>query len=369
MRDADLRFMRQALQLAAGARGRTSPNPMVGAVVVKDGRIVGKGYHVRAGSPHAEVVALARAGELARGATLYVNLEPCCHQGRTPPCVDEIISKGISRVVASVEDPNPVVSGKGLSRLKEAGLKVEVGLLKERAQRLNEAFFKFIRTGRPFVILKGAMSLDGKIATTGGESRWITGEEARRYVHRLRDQVDAILVGVGTILRDDPLLTTRLPNRKGKDPIRVIVDSQARIPWNARVLKVGSHSPTIIAVSEGVSGDRLEGLKRMGAKILFVPPGERGVSLSKLIAKLGEMGIMSLLIEGGGEVNASAIEEALVDKLILFYSPLIIGGKEAPSLIGGKGVDSLNKALPIHNIRVRRFGADLMVEGYLCSQD
>jgi len=364
----DLYFMRRALRLAAKAKGHTSPNPMVGAVVEKKGYILGEGYHAQAGADHAEAVALARAGRASRGATLYVNLEPCCHQGRTPPCVEEIISRGIRRVVASMEDPNPLVSGKGFSRLREAGIKVEVGLLGEEASKLNEAFIKFIRTGRPFVILKGALSLDGKIATMGGVSRWITGEEARRHVHRLRNQVDAVLVGIGTVLRDDPLLTTRLPNRKGKDPIRVIVDSQARTPLNAQVLRSGSPSLTIIAVSEGVPEDRLEGLKRTGAKILSLP-GEGRVSLSKLFARLGEMGVMSIMIEGGAEVNASALEEALVDKLILFYAPILIGGKDAPSLIGGRGVESLHKAFPIHSVKVRRFGADIMVEGYLCSPD
>jgi diaminohydroxyphosphoribosylaminopyrimidine deaminase / 5-amino-6-(5-phosphoribosylamino)uracil reductase len=363
--EADLHYMRRAMELAVQARGRTSPNPMVGAVLVKDGRIVGEGFHAFAGSDHAEVAAVRDAEGEAAGSTLYVNLEPCCHFGRTPPCVDRIVAAGIRRVVAACEDPNPAVSGKGLAALRAAGIAVEVGILAEEAQRLNEAFFSFIRTGRPFVLLKAAASLDGKIATRTGDSRWITGESARQHVHHLRNEVDAVLVGIGTILRDDPLLTTRLGTADQRDPTRVIVDNLARLPLRAKVINRASTAPTILAVSAMAPRARLDALEREGVQILVVPGSPRRVSLANLMDVLGKQGIVSVMIEGGAEINASALKEGVVDKVYLFLAPILIGGSSPPTAVGGEGVDTLRQAIRVHRLRLERFGEDILVEGYL----
>ena len=307
--ELDRMWMRRTLDLAARARGRTSPNPMVGAVIVKGGEVAGEGFHAFAGSDHAEVVALHEAGVDAADATLYVNLEPCCHQGRTPPCVTRIMQAGIRRVVAACQDPNPAVNGKGIAALRDAGIVVDVGVLAEEAVRLNEFFFTHIRTGRPFVILKTAASLDGKIATRTGESRWITGEQARRRVHQLRNEVDAVLVGIGTVLRDDPLLTTRLGTADQRDPARVIVDNLARLPLRAKVVNRGSTAPTFVAVSEMAPRSRLETLEREGVQVLVVEGSPRRVSLDRLMDILGKFGFLSVMIEGGAEINASALQD------------------------------------------------------------
>ncbi|HIE13634.1 MAG TPA: bifunctional diaminohydroxyphosphoribosylaminopyrimidine deaminase/5-amino-6-(5-phosphoribosylamino)uracil reductase RibD [Desulfotomaculum sp.] len=359
----DEAFMRRTFELAAQARGWTSPNPMVGAVIVRDGRVVAEGYHRRVGLPHAEVEALRAAGEDARGSTLYVSLEPCCHTGRTGPCTEAIIAAGVKRVVAAMADPNPLVSGKGFARLKESGVEVEFGILEREARRLNEAFIKFITTRRPFVILKTAMSLDGKIATATGESKWITGEEAREYVHQLRNACDAVLVGIGTVLKDDPSLTTRLPGG-GRDPARVVVDSRARTPLEARVLNQRSEAATFIAVTEMAPPERMEALKQAGAQVLVCGPGP-AVDLKFLLAALAEREIASVLVEGGSAVNASFLLQGLVDKLVWFIAPLIIGGREAIGPVGGTGVRSLAKAIRLSELSVRQLGSDLCIEGYL----
>lgn len=363
--EADRIWMRRALALAARARGRTSPNPMVGAVLVKDNQLVGEGFHSYAGSDHAEVVALREAGEAARGATLYVSLEPCCHFGRTPPCAEQIIQAGVRRVVAACEDPNPAVSGKGIAALRAAGLGVEVGVLAEEAARLNEAFFTHTRTGRPFVTLKVAASLDGKIATRTGESRWITGETARRRVHQLRNEVDAVLVGIGTVLRDDPLLTTRLGIAEQRDPIRVIVDNLARLPLRANVVNRASTAPTILAVSQMAPRTKLEALEREGVQVIVVENSPRRVSLERLMEALGKRGILSVMIEGGAEINASALREGVVDKVLVFLAPILIGGKSTPTAVGGEGIETLGQALRLRDVRIERFDDDVLVEGYL----
>ena len=359
----DLAFMRRAHALALKAKGRTGPNPMVGAVLVKEGRIIGEGYHASAGADHAEVVALKAASSEAQGTTLYLNLEPCCHYGRTPPCTEAIIRAGIKKVVASTFDPNPLVAGKGVERLKAAGIEVEIGLFAEEAKRLNEAFFTFIAKGRPFVILKVAASLDGKIATNAGESRWITGEAARKKVHELRDEVDAVLVGIGTVLKDDPLLNVRL-NREGtRDPLKVIVDSYARLPLEANVLK--NPKKALVAVSSKAPKEQVEALRRRGADVLLVEGTSHKVSLGRLMEELGKRGIVSVMIEGGSEINASAFQEGIVDKLILFYAPLLIGGKEAPSIVGGSGIEYLPQAIRLKDVRIERLGDDLLIEAYI----
>ena len=363
--EADQQWMRRALDLAARARGRTSPNPMVGAVLVKDGQLIGEGFHAYTGSDHAEVAALRDAGPAATGATLYVSLEPCCHYGRTPPCVDQILQAGIRRVVAACEDPNPAVSGKGIAALRAAGLSVDVGVLTEEAERLNEAFFTHVRTGRPFVTLKVAASLDGKIATRTGESRWITGESARRRVHQLRNEVDAVLVGIGTVLRDDPLLTTRLGIADQRDPTRVIVDNLARLPLRAKVVNRASTAPTILAVSQMAPRTKLEALEREGVQVIVVESSPRRVSLERLIEALGKRGVLSVMIEGGAEINASALREGIVDKVLVFLAPTLIGGKSTPTAVGGDGIESLSQAVRLRDVRIERFDGDILVEGYI----
>jgi diaminohydroxyphosphoribosylaminopyrimidine deaminase / 5-amino-6-(5-phosphoribosylamino)uracil reductase len=363
--ETDAKWMRRALDLAAGARGRTSPNPMVGAVLVKGGEVVGEGFHAYAGSDHAEVAALREAEQAATGATLYVGLEPCCHQGRTPPCVERIVGAGILRVVAACEDPNPAVSGKGIAALRAAGLQVDVGVLAEEAARLNEAFFTHIRTGRPFVILKTAASLDGKIATRTGESRWITGESARHRVHQLRNEVDAVLVGIGTVLRDDPLLTTRLGITDQRDPARVVVDNLARLPLRAKVVNRASTAPTLLAVSQTAPRARLEALEREGIQVIVVDGSPRRVSLGHLMDALGKLGFLSVMIEGGAEINASAFREGVVDKALLFLAPILIGGKSAPTALGGQGIETLSQATRLRDLRIERFDDDILLEGYI----
>jgi len=363
--EIDRRHMRRALELAARARGHTSPNPMVGAVLVRDGAVIGEGLHAFAGSDHAEAIALREAEGDAAGATLYVNLEPCCHYGRTPPCADQIVRAGIRRVVASCEDPNPAVRGKGFAALRAAGIQVDVGLCAEEARRLNEAFFSFIRLGRPFGILKAAASLDGKISTRTGDSRWITGESARQHVHHLRNEVDAVLVGIGTVLRDDPLLTTRLGIPDQRDPTRVIVDNLARLPLRAKVINRSSTAPTILAVSETAPRSRLEALEREGVQIIVVPGSPRRVSLRNLMEALGKLGFLSVMIEGGAEINASALREGVVDKVLLFLAPILIGGKAAPTAVGGDGIELLEQAIRLRDVRIERFAEDILIEGYL----
>ncbi len=355
-----------ALRLAVKARGMTSPNPMVGAVIVKNGRIVGMGFHRKAGLPHAEIEALRETGIRAKGSTLYVNLEPCCHTiKRTPPCVREIIDRGIKRIVVAMEDPNPHVSGKGLSALKRAGIEVTTGILREEAERLNEAYIKYITTRRPFVTLKMASSLDGKVATTTGESRWISGEKARDYVHRLRNTVDAVMVGIGTILTDDPLLTARPKRGKVKNPIRIVVDSRLKIPYKARVLSSDPSVPTIIATTELAPPKRVKAVEKHGVKVLVLENKGDRVDLGILIKKLGDMEIANLLIEGGPEVSASALREGIVDKIIIILAPKIIGGVKSKGSIGGEGIESLKDSIPIENIKIKRIGEDIIVEGYI----
>ncbi|MGB9903793.1 MAG: bifunctional diaminohydroxyphosphoribosylaminopyrimidine deaminase/5-amino-6-(5-phosphoribosylamino)uracil reductase RibD [Desulfotomaculales bacterium] len=361
----DEHYMRMALELARKGEGFTSPNPMVGAVVVKDGKVVGRGYHVRAGAAHAEVVALQEAGEGAQDATLYVNLEPCCHYGRTGPCVKEIVAAKVKKVVVAMVDPNPLVAGKGLAFLREAGLEVVTGVLAAEAERLNEVFCKYITTGFPFVVAKAALSLDGKIATRSGESRWITGEEARVFGHRLRHRYDAILVGVNTVLRDNPSLTARLPEGRGKDPVRVVLDSFARTPPEVRVIRQESPSPAIIAVTQDAPRGRITALEEAGAEVVVTPAKEGRVDLAWLMKELAEREITSVLIEGGGEVHASALAAGMVDKVVFFIAPLIIGGKGAPGPVGGQGAGRLAEAVYLQNINVLRVGQDICVEGYI----
>ncbi|MBI3320967.1 MAG: bifunctional diaminohydroxyphosphoribosylaminopyrimidine deaminase/5-amino-6-(5-phosphoribosylamino)uracil reductase RibD [Candidatus Omnitrophica bacterium] len=353
--------MALALRLARRALGRTSPNPAVGAVVVKGGRIVGQGYHRRAGWPHAEIEALRRAGPRARGATLYVTLEPCNHTGRTPPCCDAILQAGIARVVAAATDPNPLTSGRGLARLRRSGVRVIAGVLRQEARRLNEPFWKAMRARMPLVIAKVGQSLDGKIATRRGESRWITSAEARRLAHQWRGRVDAVLVGVNTILQDDPLLTVRAAPRRPGRPLKVIVDSRLRTPLSARCLSAKPPSPTLIATTVR-AGRKREALRRRGAELLTLPARRGRVPLRRLCRRLARRGVQSILIEGGGEVLAGAFAERLVDRIVFFIAPLLIGGRQAPGSLGGSGARRLSQAVRLADVTYRRVGPDLCVE-------
>jgi diaminohydroxyphosphoribosylaminopyrimidine deaminase/5-amino-6-(5-phosphoribosylamino)uracil reductase len=362
-------YMKTALSLARRGAGKTSPNPMVGCVVVKGGKTVGKGYHRAAGKPHAELEALSQAGGRARGSTLYVSLEPCCHWGRTPPCTDAIIEAGVREVVAAMEDPNPKVAGKGLKTLQRAGIKTTCGVLEGAARRLNEAYAKHVTSGLPFVTLKAGMSLDGKISTSSGESRWITGEASRDYVHRMRATSDAIMVGIETVLKDDPKLTARPRKGMGRNPVRVVVDSRLRVPLSAKIFDPRSDARVIVATTGAANARKLEKLKAMDGAVVLSLEGPKGrVDLSLLMRDLGEMGIASLLAEGGSEVNASLLRDGLVDKVMFFLAPMIIGGRRSPGVIGGEGIVELTDAVRLTEVRSRRLGEDLLVEGYIAKK-
>jgi len=360
---ADERFMRRTLELAAKALGRTSPNPVVGAVIVRNGRIIGEGFHRRAGLPHAEREALRRITETARGATIYVNLEPCSHYGRTPPCADALIEAGIKRVVVGMVDPNPLVQGRGLRRLRRAGIAVATGVLREECERLNEDFACFIRTGRPFVTLKLAASLDGRIAAASGDSQWISGEQSRHVVHELRNRVDAILVGAETVRNDDPRLTCRM--RGGRDPLRVVLDGRLSIMPSARVCTQPSTAPTLIATSEDHGrGEKQAQLEAQGVQVVCLPGKNGQVPLRPLLVELGRRGHKSVLIEGGGRIAAAALREGVVDKVLFFYAPLLLGG-EGRAMIGPLGIDRVAAGQKLHTITVERIGKDILVAAYI----
>ena len=360
-------FMERALDLARQAQGRTRPNPLVGAVIVKAGRVVGEGYHQKAGTPHAELHALNAAGESARGATLYVNLEPCCHWGRTPPCTEALLQAGVAEVYVATVDPNPQVAGEGIRRLQDAGVRVHVGLCAGAAARLNEVHTKYIQTGKPFVILKTAMSLDGKIATASGESQWITSEASRQRGHEIRDAVDAILVGSGTVIRDNPALTTRLQGREGQDATRIVLDSYGRTATDARIFNPESSAGVIVAVTRNAPLQNVKALEKVGAEVITVPAVHGKVCFKRLMETLGEREITSVLIEGGGNINASAIAAGVVDKVMCFIAPKLIGGRDAPGPIGGEGIPNLRDVPHLQRVSVTPISdsADFLIEGYL----
>ena len=365
MKPHDNDFVKMALELAEKGRGWTSPNPMVGAVVVKDGATVGAGFHRAAGKAHAEVEAIDDAGAKAAGATLYVTLEPCNHYGRTPPCTEKIIAAGIRRVVVAMEDPNPHVAGGGCARLRDEGIRVDVGICQKEAERQNEAFIKYVLKGRPFTVVKCAATLDGRLATRTGDSKWITGARARQYVHRLRHAIDGILVGIGTVRADDPSLTARPGSDFGpaKDPTRFILDTRLSISASARVLHLDSQSETYIICGHPAPENRRQLLEKEGARVLQMPVSDQGIDLVPLMDRLGQMGITSLLIEGGGRVAGSALRQGIVDRVVFFYGPKIYGGDDGVSMCRGKGPARLADAVSIRNIRVQRFDDDIMIEG------
>jgi diaminohydroxyphosphoribosylaminopyrimidine deaminase/5-amino-6-(5-phosphoribosylamino)uracil reductase len=356
----DERYLRQCLRLAARARGQTSPNPLVGSVVVKDGRVLATGYHRRAGLPHAEVVALSKLGGRAPGATLYVNLEPCNHHGRTAPCTDLLLGAGLLRVVVGMIDPNPLVNGKGVERLRRAGVEVETGVLEAECRRLNEGFVSVMERGRPFVTLKLAASADGRIATRTGESAWLTGEPARAWVHRQRSVNDAVLVGAKTARRDDPLLTVR--QARGRDPLRVVVDSRARLPLRARMLREGD-SKVIVATTAAAPGPRVRALERAGAEVWRLPARRGRVDLAALLRALAARGVLTVFCEGGATLAGALIEAGLADRLCLFYAPKILVG--GVPILSGRGVARLERAWRLAEVRWRAIGDDWLLEGYL----
>jgi diaminohydroxyphosphoribosylaminopyrimidine deaminase/5-amino-6-(5-phosphoribosylamino)uracil reductase len=351
-------YMRLALRLGRRGLGRTSPNPPVGAVVVAGNTVVGRGYHHRAGLPHGEAEALRGAGKKARGATLYVTLEPCAHHGRTPPCTDAVIAAGVRRVVVGTRDPNPAVPGNGVARLRAAGIDVTTGVEQAACDELIAAFRKHVTTGMPLVTLKLAASLDGRIATATGESRWITGEASRRYVHRLRAEHDAILVGAETVLHDDPELTCRL--RGGRNPLRVILDGRLRLPLTAKVLANTQVAPTLVVAGQQASAAKTRQIEARGATVVRLPARAGQISMARPIRALGRRGVMSVLIEGGATVAAAALAARVVDRVLIFYAPKLIGGDGRP-MLGPLGVRSLRQALRLGPLHVRRLATDVLL--------
>lgn len=365
--------MRQALDLAARGMGRTSPNPPVGCVLVREGQVVGAGFHPRAGEPHAEVVALRQAGERARGATAYVTLEPCAHHGRTPPCAQALIEAGVSRVVVAALDPNPLVNGRGLEQLAQAGVAVTTGLLREEAERQQEVFRHWITRREPFVVFKSALTLDGKTATSTGDARWVSTEAARERVHVLRDELDAVVVGVGTVLADDPELTCRLPSpavppRVPRDPVKVVFDSLARTPPQARLFRAGPRGEAarvLILTTDRAEGRRVEALRRAGAEVVALEAGPEGrVSLASALELLAARGLIGLLLEGGSRLAGGFFDAGKVRKVVAFIAPKLVGGG-GPTPVAGAGVARMADAVRLERVRVEQLGEGVMIEGYV----
>lgn len=357
MNDAD--YMKLALELAKKGMGKTTPNPMVGAVIVKDGRIIGQGYHRKYGALHAERDAFASLTESASDATLYVTLEPCCHYGKTPPCTDAIIEHKIKRVVVATLDPNPLVAGKGIQILRDHGIDITIGVMEEEALQLNHVFFYYITRKIPYVVMKYAMSADGKIATHTGASKWITSEEARNHVHLLRNQYKAILVGIGTVLADNPLLTCRIP--EGTDPIRIVCDTNCRIPLDSNILQTAHDVPTYI-VCHTYTEEKRQAIELMGANLLAVPLRDNHLDLNYLLHKLGELGIDSVLVEGGGTLNESLLKTGLVNALKIYLAPKIIGGTNSKTPVEGLGVDTPDEAYHFTLTSTTHIGNDILLE-------
>lgn len=356
-------FMKKTLKLARRGLGMTSPNPAVGALVVKGGQVVGSGYHKRAGAPHAEIEALSQAGEAARDATLYVNLEPCNHHGRTPPCTNAIVESGIKQVVVGIADPNPHVTGGGCGFLRSRGIVVRCGILAEECTRVNEAYLTYVVSGRPFVILKGALTLDGWIATRTGNSKWITGEKSRKFVHTLRKRADAIIVGVGTIIADNPFLTPYLIKTGAPNPARVVLDTQLRIPLESRVFDPGASGLTIVAAAQIDAKKRVK-IEALGAKVIPCRVKEGRIDLADLLGKLANMSITSILVEGGATLFHSFIRKGLVDKFYLFFAPKILGGNDGVPFTRGPGCAIIEECFALRVVAVKRFDDDFMVEAY-----
>ncbi len=363
-------YMELALPLAKLALGQVSPNPAVGAVVVKNDVAVGQGYTQPPGSRHAEVVALEGAGDVARGSAMYITMEPCCHYGLTPPCAQAIIAAGIAEVHMAMLDPNPLVAGRGRDELERAGIKTFVGEHEQEAKDINEAYIKFITTGMPFITAKYAMSLDGKIATGSGDSKWISADEARHYAHNLRYTNDAIMAGVNTVLADDPHLTARCGGGRGgtarKQPLRVIVDGKGRMSLNAQVFS--QPGKTLLVLGRMAKPEEVAAFYKAGAELLELPLAEGHVDLEKLLKVLGERGITSALVEGGGILFGSLFDRGLVDKVVAFIAPVVIGGEKAKTAVSGKGVDKVVNSFKLERVSLEKFGPDLMVSGYVAKK-
>jgi diaminohydroxyphosphoribosylaminopyrimidine deaminase/5-amino-6-(5-phosphoribosylamino)uracil reductase len=358
----DETWMRQALALAEQGRGAVEPNPLVGAVVIKDGVGVGEGWHQRFGGPHAEVHALAAAGEATRGATLYVTLEPCCHHGKTPPCTDAILRAGIARVVAAMADPFPKVAGKGAEVLRQAGVVVEIGLCETEARRLNAPYLKLLSCGRPYVHAKWAMTLDGKIATRTGNSKWISNQASRRRVHELRGRMDAIIVGIGTVLADDPLLTARPPGPRM--PARIVLDSHGRLPRDGQLARTAREAPVIVATARDLAEARADELRGLGCEVMPLSLESTRPALTGLLDELGRRRMTNVLVEGGGDVLGSFRDAGEIDEVHVFIAPKLAGGAAALPALGGLGCETIAQALPLREWRVEIVESDLYVHGW-----
>lgn len=357
----DEKYMKLAMQLAGNAIGRTSPNPLVGAVIVKDNRVVGCGWHRKAGTPHAEVHALNQAGELAQGADVYVTLEPCAHYGKTPPCAKALVEAKVKNVYGGLLDVNPKVAGKGFKILEDAGIHVEYGFLQDELRKQNEVFFKWIEHKKPFVVLKAAMTLDGKIATATGQSKWITNETSRAYGYKLRDIYDGIMVGINTVIEDNPMLTARVDG--GKNPIRIVVDSSLKIDINANVVQDKS-AKTIVATTDKADKDKILKLQAQNVDVIVVDKDENDkVDIEKLLNILGQQNICSILVEGGATLSGSFVAKKLVDKVYFFIAPKIIGGKEAKTPVAGTGILNLQEALTLKDIQIEKLEEDILIIG------
>ena len=357
--------MERALELSKKAVGFVNPNPLVGAVIVKDNRIIGEGYHEYFGGPHAEVNAFKNAVDDVEGATMYVTLEPCSHYGKTPPCADAIVQSKIAKVVVGMIDPNPQVSGRGIEILRSNGIDVTVGIMDKEIKKTNEIFIKYITQKQPFCIMKTAMTIDGKISTSTGDSKWISNEKSRSYVHELRQKVTGIMVGIGTVLADDPELTTRRQDKISKNPIRIVIDSKAKIPLESKVLKCDDETKTIIATTEFAKESKIEAIKQKGAVVIVTKSKNGWVNLKELMRLLCDMGIDSILLEGGSTLNYSALQEGIVDKVITFISPKIFGGASGITPVGGQGIERVSDCIVLRDAEVTRFDEDIMIEAYV----
>ena len=374
--------MRRAIELAKKGGGYVHPNPLVGCVVVKDGNIIAEGYHEKYGEFHAERNALTRCQSETKCASLYVTLEPCCHYGKTPPCTEIIIEKGIKKVFVGILDPNPLVAGKGVKMLQDAGIEVEVGLCDDEIRELNKVFLKYITTKRPYVIMKTAMTLDGKIAAFTGDSRWVTNEKSRKMVHELRSEMAGVIVGIGTVLADNPMLNVRLEGEHHQ-PIRIVVDSNLRIPIDSQLVKTAKEYRTIVAtkkphaeIAEIAENENHESLARKradladsGIELLECQSNNNHVDINDLMTKLGAMGIDSLLLEGGGNLNATFLEAGCVDEVWAFIAPKIIGGESAKTPVAGKGIDKMSYAIQLQNIDIQNINGDILIKGKICSRE
>ncbi len=360
--ELDKKYMQIALEIAQQGEGFVNPNPLVGAVIVQNDKIIATGYHQKFGEAHAEINAIKSVTEPIFNATIYVNLEPCAHQGKTPACALEIIKHKFKRVVIASTDPNPLVAGKGVEIIRNVGITVSCGILENEAIELNQPFFKFIKTKLPFVVLKSAMSLDGKIACSSGESQWISCAESRKYVHKLRNKYAAILTGINTVIADNPIMNVRLENEKLAHPVRIILDTEACIPLDSKILNSQNFGKVIIAVGNNIASQKIKDIENKSAEVIVCPSDNTKIDLKFLMQKLGERGIDSVMIEAGGELNFECIKQGIVDKVIFFIAPLLIGGRNSYSPLGGEGFEKLAQAISLKNTRSRNIGTDIMVE-------